>query len=204
MESFSLRLCCRRLNEETERRHARQRGIGTEEERKKGGRKKSVFHPHDTATSGLLDFRRVAAPVSYGWKVEKDKKEKAEGWRRAEGMRVRRECSLELEQSKHRGCSPSRLHSLSISQQASSPSLLFSSPLLDESARHLITQHYPPSSATPSLPPPRFSTHHPSAPRRSPPPIQAIPRPPLAALASRPRNIKPTPSYFPSDSMESP
>lgn len=57
----------------------------TEEERKKGGRKKSVFHPHDTATGGLLDFRRAAAPVSYGWKVEKDKKEKAEGWRRGRG-----------------------------------------------------------------------------------------------------------------------
>lgn len=85
MELFSLRLCCRRLNEGTERRRARQRGIETEEERKKGGRKKSVFHPHDTATGGLLDFRRAAAPVSYGWKVEKDKKEKAEGWRRGRG-----------------------------------------------------------------------------------------------------------------------
>lgn len=197
MESFSLRLCCRRLNEETERRHARQRGIGTEEERKKGGRKKSVFHPHDMATSGLLDFRRVAAPVSYGWKVEKDKKEKAEGWQRGGDVsptrvlfRIRAEQAIAVAFSLH-------LNSLPL------PPILFSSPLLDESARHLITQHYPPSSVTPSFPP-LFSTRHPSAPRRSPPPIQAIPQPPLAALASRPRNIKPTPPYFLSDSMESP
>lgn len=26
--------------------------------------RENAFHPHDTATGGLLDFRRVAAPVS--------------------------------------------------------------------------------------------------------------------------------------------
>lgn len=210
MESFSLWLYYRCLNEGTERRRARQRGgIGSEEERKKGGRKKSVFHPHDTATGGLLDFRRAAAPVSYGWKVEKDKKEKAEGWWRGRGASPTR--VLFRIRARHRaplllGCI------LSPSQQASSlslslSSLLFSPPLLDESARHLITQHYPPSSATPSFPPPLAFTHHPSTSRDVRPlypPTQAIPRPPLAALASRPRNIKPTPPYFPSDSMESP
>lgn len=35
------------------------------------------------------------------------------------------------------------------------------------------------------------------------PPTQAIPRPPSAALASRPRNIKLTPPYFSLNSMES-
>lgn len=43
---------------------SRWRETGTEEERKKGGRRKSVFHLHDTATGSLLDFRRAAAPVS--------------------------------------------------------------------------------------------------------------------------------------------
>lgn len=149
-----------------------------EEERKKGGRKKSVFHSHDMASGSLLDFRRAAAPVSY-WKVQKDKKEKAEGWRReGDASPTRVLFRIRAEQATAPlGCI------LSPFQQPSSPSLLFSSSLPDESARHLITQHYPPSSATPSFPLLLSSTRHPSAPRRLPP-VPAHPSHPAATVGS--------------------
>lgn len=50
--------------------------------------------------------------------------------------------------------------------------------------------------------PPIIPLHHGVRPLY--PPTQAIPQPLSAALASRPRNIKPTRPYFSLDSMESP
>lgn len=181
MESFSLQLCCRRLNEGTEKRRG-QREIGTEEARKKGERKKSVFHPHDTTTRWLARFSsRCNARFVRLESRERQKGEGAEGWRREGGasptrvlFRIRAEQAIA---PLLLGCI------LSPSQQASSPSLFLSSPLLDESARHLITQHYPPSFATPSFPLSLFSTRHPSARRRSPP-VPAHPSHPAASVGS--------------------
>ena len=180
-----------------------------EEEHKKRSYKKNVFHPHDTTTSGLLDFRRAAALVSYGWKVEKDKKEKAEGWW-YEGSASPTRVLFRI-RAEHRA-SP-RLHSLSISTDFSffslslslSLSLLFSSLLCSMNPRGISSRNI--THRTPRL---SFLLYSPSTiplhrdVRSLCPPIQAILRPPLAALASRPRNIKPTPPYFPSDSIESP
>lgn len=128
----------------------------------------------------------------------------------AEGSaRVRRECSLELEQSKPPRLSFSAVASLSLSLsppfhrlplRLSSSLLLCSMNPRGVSSRN-ITHGAPrlPVSLHPLSP--VIPLHHGVHPLC--PPTKAIPRPPSAALASRPRNIKPTPPYFSSNSMES-
>lgn len=158
-------------------------------EKKKEGRK-CVFHPHDTATGGLTAWIFVALQKPVPSRIEKEerttkkvKKEKNGG--KTRGRRVRRECSLELEQSQ-------LLHFLSFHLFPSFP--FYASPLLDESARRLITQHYPQASATPAFLRPVLLHPFLSSPVSCP----TQPKP----LTSRPRNIKPTPSHFSLDSMK--